>query len=42
MTDDHRKMLSQQDIVAINESFFSPIGPTLVALALQHNLFLEK
>jgi hypothetical protein len=42
MIDDHRKMLSQDDIVAENESFFSPIGPTLIGLAHQYNLFLEK
>jgi hypothetical protein len=42
MIGDRRNMLSQDDIVAENESFFAPIGPTLIALALQYNLFLEK
>ena len=42
MLDGRRNMLSQDEIVAENESFFAPIGPTLIDFARRYNLFLEK
>ena len=42
MIEGRRNMVSQDDIVAENERFFAPIGSTLIALAFQCNLFLEK
>src|SRR5579872_3683625 len=42
MIDGRRNMLSQDEIVAENDMFFAPIGPTIIDLARQYNLVLEK